>query len=167
MGDEATIPKGVEQLDGSSCSSFAGQYRQYALAAYAEARPLYERALAIREKVLGAEHPDTATSLRQPRHLLQAQGDLAGARPLYERALAIYEKVLGAEHPNTATGLNNLADLLRAQGDLAGARPLFERALAIREKVLGAEHPDTASEPQQPRQPAAGPGRPRGGAAAL
>jgi hypothetical protein len=36
---------------------------QQALAAYAQARPLYERALAIREKVLGAEHPDTANSL--------------------------------------------------------------------------------------------------------
>ena len=32
-------------------------------ATLAAARPLYERALAIREKVLGPEHPDTATSL--------------------------------------------------------------------------------------------------------
>ena len=91
----------------------------------AGARPLYERALAIREKVLGAEHPDTATSLNNLASLLQDQGDLAGARPLYERALAICEKVLGAEHPDTATSLNNLADLLQAQGDLAGARPLY------------------------------------------
>ena len=30
---------------------------------YAKAEPLYQRALAIREKVLGPEHPDTATSL--------------------------------------------------------------------------------------------------------
>ena len=133
----------------------------------AAARPLYERALAIREKVLGPEHPDTATSLNNLASLLQAQGDLAGARPLYERALAICEKVLGAEHPDTATSLSNLARLLQAQGDLAGARPLYERALAIREKVLGPEHPRHRDEPQQPRQPAAGPGRPRGGAAAL
>ena len=144
VGDEATVPKGVEQRT-AELLSFAGQYRHYALAAYAEARPLYERALAIREKVLGAEHPDTATSLNNLAALLQAQGDLAGARPLYERALAIREKVLGAEHPDTATSLNNLAYLLQAQGDLAGARPLHERALAIREKVLGAEHPDTAT----------------------
>ena len=63
--------------------------------------------------------------------------------------------------------LNNLAGLLQDQGDLAGARPLYERALAICEKVLGPEHPDTAHEPQQPRRPASGPGRPRGRAAAL
>ena len=30
---------------------------------YGEAQRLYERALAVREAVLGAEHPDTATSV--------------------------------------------------------------------------------------------------------
>jgi tetratricopeptide (TPR) repeat protein len=113
-------------------------------AAYGVARRLYERALAIREKVLGPEHPDTATSLAGLAVLLQDQGDLVGARPLYERALAIREKVLGPEHPDTAASLANLALLLEALGDLIGARPLYERALAIREKVLGPEHPDTA-----------------------
>src|SRR5262249_44147432 len=54
---------------------------------------LYERALAICEKVLGPEHPNTASSLGNFASLLMAQGDLAGARPLYERALAIREKV--------------------------------------------------------------------------
>jgi tetratricopeptide (TPR) repeat protein len=121
-----------------------GQYRHGALAAYAAARPLYERALAIDEKALGPEHPDTATSLNSLTLLLQEQGDLAGARPLAERSLAIYEKALGPEHPDTANSLNNLAFLLQAQGDLAGARPLYERALAIDEKALGPEHPDTA-----------------------
>ena len=33
---------------------------------YARAKPLYERALAIREKALGAEHPDTGASSQQP-----------------------------------------------------------------------------------------------------
>jgi hypothetical protein len=55
----------------------------------AGARPLQERALAICEKALGPEHLDTAQSLNDLAHLLQAQGDLGGARPLYERALAI------------------------------------------------------------------------------
>jgi tetratricopeptide (TPR) repeat protein len=99
--------------------------------------------------VLGAEHPDTATSLNNLAALLDSQGNYEGARPLYERALAIKEKVLGAEHPNTAISLNNLALLLYSQGNYEGARPLYERALSIREKVLGAEHPDT-DEPQQP-----------------
>jgi tetratricopeptide (TPR) repeat protein len=112
-------------------------------AAYSQAAQLLRDALAIREKVLGPEHPNTATSLNEIAVLLQAQGDLAGARPLNERALAIREKALGPEHPDTAESLNNLANLLRDQGDYAGARPLFERALAIMEKALGPEHPNT------------------------
>ena len=62
--------------------------RQNGQGDFAGARPLIERAVAIREKVLGPEHPDTAVSLSNLAILLQAQGDLAGARPLYERALA-------------------------------------------------------------------------------
>jgi Flp pilus assembly protein TadD len=46
------------------------------------ARPLAERALAIREKELGPEHRDTSSSLNNLALLLQAQGDLAAARPL-------------------------------------------------------------------------------------
>jgi tetratricopeptide (TPR) repeat protein len=114
-------------------------------AAYVEARPLKERALAMRENALGPEHPHTATSLNNLALLLQDQGDLAGARPLYERTLAICEKALSPEHPDTATSLNNLARLLELQSDHAGARPLYERALAICEKALGPEHPDTAT----------------------
>jgi tetratricopeptide (TPR) repeat protein len=122
----------------------AGEYFRVR-GAYLEARPLFERALAIHEKVLGPEHPYTAMSLNNLAILLENHGDLAGSRPLKERALAIYEKVLGPEHPYTARSLNNLAFLLKAQGDLAGSRPLYERALAIFEKALGPEHPDTAT----------------------
>ena len=118
-------------------------YRHGALAAYADARPYYARALEISEKTLGVDHPDTAIILNNLGHLLQSQGDLAGARPYYERALAIKEKTLGADHPDTSRSLNNLGYLLRAQGDLASARSYYERALAIREKTLGADHPET------------------------
>ena len=107
------------------------------------ARPYYERALAIHEKILGPEHPDTARSLNNLGFLLQAQGDLVGARPYYERSLAIREKILGPEHPDTAQSLNNLGGLLQAEGDLVGARLYYKRALAILEKCLGPNHPKT------------------------
>jgi tetratricopeptide (TPR) repeat protein len=122
----------------------AGLYFQRR-AAYSQAVPLFRDALATREKMLGPEHPDTATTLNNLARLFWVQGDYAGARPLFERAMAIWEKTLGPEHPDTAGSLNYLASLLQAQGDLAGARPLFERALAIKEKTRGPEHPDTAT----------------------
>jgi len=114
--------------------------------AYAEARPVVERALAIWEQALGSDHPDTAASLNNLAGLLQAQGDYSGARPLYERALAIWEQALGSDHPDTAASLNNLAGLLRAQGDYSAAMPLYERALAIDEAVYGDDHPNIATD---------------------
>jgi tetratricopeptide (TPR) repeat protein len=81
---------------------------------YSGARPYLERALAIHEKVLGAEHPHTATSLNNLGALLDSQGDLAGARLNYERALAIWEKALGSEHPDTKSLRQALESLAKS-----------------------------------------------------
>lgn len=111
---------------------------------YAAACLYYVRSLAIREKVLGPDHPDTAAGLNNLVYLLNALSDLAAVRPYYERALAIREKVLEPDQPNLVQSLNNLALLVKDRGDLAGARLLIERTLAIWEKVLGPDHPSTA-----------------------
>jgi tetratricopeptide (TPR) repeat protein len=144
VGRNAAPPKGAEERTADLLNGLAS-YRHGPLAAYAQAQPLFERALAIREKVLGLEHPATANSLNNLAGLLQDRGDLAGARPLFERALATREKVLGPEHLDTAGSLNNLANLLRDQGGQSGARPLYERALAIYERELGPQHPYTGA----------------------
>jgi tetratricopeptide (TPR) repeat protein len=52
---------------------------------FANARPLYECALAIRAQALGPHHPDTATSLNNLASLLYELGDLESARPLCVR----------------------------------------------------------------------------------
>jgi tetratricopeptide (TPR) repeat protein len=117
----------------------------YAAGRFGEAIPLAQKALAIREKALGPEHPDTASSLNNLALLYEATGAYAQAEPLLKRALAIGEKALGPEHPNTATSLNNLAGLYEAMGAYAQAEPLLKRALAIGEKALGPEHPNTAT----------------------
>ncbi|MCX5698057.1 MAG: tetratricopeptide repeat protein [Candidatus Omnitrophica bacterium] len=116
-------------------------------ARYQEAEFLYRRALAIREKILGPEHPDTATSLGNLALLLYKKGEYQAAEPLYRRALAIREKMLDPNSKSsvTATTLNNLAVLLSEKGDYREAEHSYRRALAIREKILGPEHPDTAT----------------------
>jgi TolB-like protein/Tfp pilus assembly protein PilF len=137
--DDAFVCAGGPELLDRAGRYFHGR------AAHSQAAQLFRDALAIREKTLGPEHSDTATSLNNLADLLRDQGDFAGARPLHERALAIRERALGPEHPDTATSLNNLAILLKAGGDFAGALRLYQRALAVREKALGPEHPDTAT----------------------
>lgn len=121
-------------------------YFLYDQAQYSLAEPLFQRALAIREKVLGAEHRETATSLNNLGALYDDLGIYEQAEPLYKRALVIRERVLGTEHSGTATSLNNLALLYKRQGKYEEAEPLYKRALAIDEKVLGAEHPETATD---------------------
>ena len=93
---------------------------------YAKAEPLYQQALRIRQKVLGPEHPDTATSLNDLAVLYQDMGEYAKAEPLLQEALRIRQKVLGKENPGTATSLNNLAGLYWAMGEYAKAEPLLQ-----------------------------------------
>ena len=121
----------------------AGDYLDQS-AQYEQAEPLYQRALAIRERVLGPDHPDTADSLNNLAVLYFHRGKYEQAEPLYQRALAIREQVLGPDHPDTANSLNNLAMLYHHRGKYKQAEPLLDRALAIRERVLGPDHPDTA-----------------------
>ena len=61
--------------------------------------PYQQRALKIREKVLGPEHPETAISLNNLAVLYVAMGAYDQALPLYQRALQIKEIGLGTEHP--------------------------------------------------------------------
>jgi len=114
-------------------------------AEYSTAEPLFQRALAIREKALGPDHPYIATSLNNLALLYHNQGRYDQAEPLHQRALAIMEKALGPDHPATAASLNNLAALYNNRSRYDQAEPLCRRALAIWEKALGPDHPDTAS----------------------
>lgn len=136
--------RGMAFAEAARLVNQAGCYL-YERGEYGEAEPLFKYALAIRERVLGSQHPDTAQSLNNLAELYRIQRRYNEAEPLYRQALTIDEKELGLEHPDTAIDLNNLALLLDGQGKFAEADPLFRRALAICEKVLGSEHPDTAA----------------------
>ena len=80
-------------------------------AEFAEAKAVLERALAIWEKVLGADHPNVATLVNNLGSVLHGLGDLEGARAAYERALAIFERFLGPDHPKTQLVRRNLDSL--------------------------------------------------------
>ncbi|MCB9610509.1 MAG: tetratricopeptide repeat protein [Polyangiaceae bacterium] len=112
---------------------------------YAEALEVYSRSLAITEKTLGEEHPETAITLHAIGQALHRQGKYAEALDYYSRSLAITEKTLGEEHPDTAITLNAIGQALASQGKYAEALDYYSRSLAIKEKTLGEEHPSTAS----------------------
>jgi tetratricopeptide (TPR) repeat protein len=111
---------------------------------YAEAEPLYQRAMEIRRTALGETHPDYATSLNNLAGLYRAMGRHAEAGPLYRRAMEIRHAALGEGHPDYATSLNGLARLYRDMGWLDEAEPLFKQAMEIRRTALGEGNPDYA-----------------------
>ncbi len=112
---------------------------------YDRALEWYFKAMAIYKKVLGKEHPSTATTYNNIAVVYDSQGDYAKALEWYYKALAIREKKLGKEHPFTATTYNNIAGVYDSQGDYANALEWYYKALAIVENVLGEEHPTTAT----------------------
>lgn len=111
---------------------------------YVGAHPYYEKALAIRLKIVGKKHPNTAESLNNFGCLLRDQGELAIARPYLEEALRIRKEVLGEKHRDTAESYNQMGRWLYQEMDLNAAQQCFERALAVSREVLGEEHPLTA-----------------------
>ncbi len=58
----------------------------------AEAEPLYQRSLAIREKALGPEHPDVATSLENYAAILRQTARADQAERMEARAKAMRAK---------------------------------------------------------------------------
>ena len=129
-------------LRADSLSSVAIQ--RYQQGDYAKARDLEMEALQIREKVLGKEHPDYATSLNNLALFNSKLGNYAEAVQLATEALLIEEKILGREHPEYARTLNNLGNYNAYLGNYAEAVRLGTEALQIQEKVLGKEHPEYA-----------------------
>ena len=69
---------------------------------FAAAQPLYERALRIQEKTLGAEHQDTVQTLTDLAICHLDQGHNEVGRPLLERALVLQEQALGPDHPDVS-----------------------------------------------------------------
>jgi tetratricopeptide (TPR) repeat protein len=113
---------------------------------YGEALPFAERALEIRERLLGTEHHDVTAAIAGLAGIYTDKGEYVKAEPLYRRALDIREKALGKDHPDTAESLYELARLYYRQGKkYVEAESLLKRALDIREKALGTYHPSTAA----------------------
>ena len=111
---------------------------------YADAIPLAENALKIREQHLSPNHLDVSDSLDQLASLYRLMNRYSEAEPLLVRVLAINERQFEPNNPIIATSLNNLAELYHVSNRYEDAESLFKRALAIREQVLESNHPNIA-----------------------
>ena len=108
-----------------------------------EATKQLERALDLRRRVLGPEHPDTLSSMSNLAAVYDLAGKHAQAEALDSQSLAIQRRVLGPEHPDTLKSMSNLAYVYFDEGKYAQAEALGSQSLVIQRRVLGPEHPDT------------------------
>ena len=101
-------------------------------ASHVQARPMYRRALAIYEHLLGQTHPYTALALNNLAALLADMHDYEAALPLLERSLDLHERIYGPSSWRTSFVLVNLADVFSRQEGTADTptvvRDLLERA---------------------------------------
>jgi WD40 repeat protein len=68
------------------------------------------------KKVLGAEHPDTLTSIANLASTYRNQGQWKEAEELEVQVIETSLRVLGEEHPDTLTSMANLASTYKSQG---------------------------------------------------
>lgn len=105
-----------------------------------ETREFARRAIEVKTKAAGPDHPELADSLNNLAILHFFSGEYLDARPLWERALVLRRAELGPEDPKVAHMMNNLGNLLTMTGEYDRARELYEGALTIREGAFGSEH---------------------------
>jgi tetratricopeptide (TPR) repeat protein len=122
---------------GTSLRNLGSFY--FAAGRTAEARPLLERALVVREKGLGRSHPDVLQSLGDLAMLESSDGNVARAERLYKRVLGVQRRLYGRDDVRTAITINNLALLAVKRGDAPRAVALYEDELELLEQAYGAD----------------------------
>lgn len=110
-----------------------------------EALDLSRRALAIREEMLGPDHPDVARNLADLGAILYAVGSYEEAEMMLKRARALAERSGTDGQQLVAMILNNLGAIKISTGRHGAAIPSIEEARAINARELGEEHPEVAS----------------------
>lgn len=105
---------------------------------YADAEPLLEQALAIREAAYGSNHPLVSTSLNNLAGLYQAQGRDEDVAALDARIAAIRAKAVGV---SMLEALPREIQELQAKGKDVEAAKLAERYVALARERYGADQP--------------------------
>ena len=133
-------PIGIYEAEGLDTLCTA----QFARGAYVEAARSCERALFLRERALGPDHPQIAQSLNNLGAIKAELGAYDEAIVAHTRALSLRERALGSGHPDVAISLSGVGFAKAKLGAYDEAIELYERALALRERTLPADHPNIA-----------------------
>ena len=108
-----------------------------------EAEQHHVRAMDLRHRVLGTEHPDTLSGENNLGQLYREQGKYAEAEQLLAGTLKIRQRVLGEEHPDTLITMANYGLVLHEQGKYAEAEPILTKVLETEKRLRGEADAET------------------------
>ena len=129
------------ELQAQMIIVMGGVYRN--LGFYSRAHSLLARAVDIRRRVLGPEHPSTLSAMSDLASTLNDEFRFSEAEKLLRETLTIQQRVLRPEHPNTLFTMSRLADTLSGEGRYGEAEKLQRETLDIQRRLLGQDHPTT------------------------
>jgi hypothetical protein len=107
-----------------------------------EAAQVLTQVCAIRERILGAEHPGYAVSLLMLGSALGQAGKPDEAEGTFTKAAQIFKNAYGREHPRYAIALTHQAWLCERRDDIGRAESLCREAMQVQKKLLGEGHAD-------------------------
>jgi serine/threonine protein kinase/tetratricopeptide (TPR) repeat protein len=137
LADEPEIEAAVHHTVGDT---YAG------LGLYEQAEAHLRQALAIRRRLLGDRHAETAATAIGLARVLQTTRGHEEAFELCNAALAANRALLGQDSPEFARGLVLYAGLLpRVRGDVAGAERAYREALEIYARCYGPQNEHSAA----------------------
>jgi serine/threonine protein kinase len=131
LGDQPEVQAAV-------LAAIGGAYLNLSLPG--EAKPLLERALALRQAHLKPTHPDVAASLHSLGNLRHLRGEYDAAEKLYREALALRRNAAPPGPLPTADTLFNLGWLLWEKGEDVEAEQFLSEALRLRRQALDDGH---------------------------
>jgi serine/threonine protein kinase/Tfp pilus assembly protein PilF len=126
---------------GKLQASIAETYQRLGL--YVKAAKLGEAIRTIQQESLGADHPDTLTTIHNLAIAYRDSGRLADALTLFEDLLKMRRSRLGAYHADTLVSMHSLAQSYGSAGRLNEAIALHEEVLQLNQATLGSHHPYT------------------------
>ncbi|VAW32213.1 hypothetical protein MNBD_CHLOROFLEXI01-5314, partial [hydrothermal vent metagenome] len=88
---------------------------------YEKGRELAARALEIKLKKVGEDHPDTAIALNSLADCYLGLGNLEQAETFAQKSLTVRQSTLGSQHLQTAYSLDTLGLIRMAQGQYEAA----------------------------------------------
>ncbi len=137
----------LKEEDEKLYSDYVTKYAYYlqSVANYDKAKFFYDKALSLKKKLFGEDHPDTTNLYNNLGTLYMDIGDYSLAKQYYEKALEINIKIFGENHFYTAIGFNNLGGILKVTGNFPEAKKYYERALSSFKLIYGNDHPNIAT----------------------